>query len=179
MKADELRKYAVCSMCLKKLGASGMPLFYKVTIERFGIDLGAMTRQGGLEQLIGNARIAQAMGADEEMTVHATGADRALDLRAVLDQFPAAVSDRGAGRATERRRGVSICSHGWNSDDCVFCVSSGASLPAAPREFPRGRITDEWLAVYEKNGRECTYAEVQVMARELIGRRAADKPKGG
>jgi hypothetical protein len=66
---------------------------------------------------------------------------------------------------------VSICVHGWNSDDCVFCRPAPAITPQSPREFPRGRITDEWLAVYEKNGRECTYAEVQVMARELISRR--------
>jgi hypothetical protein len=69
MKAEELRKYAVCSICRKKLGETGLPLFYKVTIERFGIDLAAVNRQAGLEQMIGNPRIAQAMGTDSEMTV--------------------------------------------------------------------------------------------------------------
>jgi hypothetical protein len=69
-----------------------------------------------------------------------------------------------------------ICVHGWNSDDCVFCRPAPREAAAAPpREFPRGRITDHWLAVYERNGRECTYAEVQVMARELIARRKAEE----
>lgn len=67
MKEMELRKYALCSICKKTIGSSGLPLFYRVTVERFGVDLGAVHRQTGLSMLIGNARIAHIMGTDAEM----------------------------------------------------------------------------------------------------------------
>lgn len=47
-----------------------MPLFYRVTVERFGVKLDAVRRQAGLEMMLGgHVRIAQAMGPDEEMTL--------------------------------------------------------------------------------------------------------------
>ena len=68
MKEKELRAHATCSLCRKKIGASGLPLFYRLTVERFGVDLHAVRRQSGLEMLLGGAvHIAQAMGPDEEM----------------------------------------------------------------------------------------------------------------
>lgn len=70
MKERELRDHAICSMCKQKIGASGMPLFYRLTVERFGVKLDAVRRQAGLEMMLGgHVLIAQAMGANEEMTM--------------------------------------------------------------------------------------------------------------
>lgn len=70
MREQELRAHATCSLCRQKIGASGIPLFYRVTVERFGVKLDAVRRQVGLEMMLGGSvRIAQAMGPDEEMTL--------------------------------------------------------------------------------------------------------------
>ncbi len=70
MKERELRKHANCSLCGNKIMASGVPLFWRVTFEQFGVDAKAVMRQTGLTMMLGgNAVIAQAMGPDEEMAV--------------------------------------------------------------------------------------------------------------
>ncbi len=70
MKEQELRAHSICSLCMKKIGATGMPLFYRLTIERFGVKLDAVKRQAGLEMMLGgHVSIAQVVGPDEEMTV--------------------------------------------------------------------------------------------------------------
>lgn len=70
MKEKELRAHATCSLCRQKIGASGLPLFYRLTVERFGVKLDAVRRQAGLEMMLGgHVLIAQAMGPDEEMTM--------------------------------------------------------------------------------------------------------------
>lgn len=66
MKERELRKHAICSLCDKKIGHTGVPLFWRVTVERFGIDLQAVQRQQGLGLMLGGL-LAQAMGPDEEL----------------------------------------------------------------------------------------------------------------
>jgi hypothetical protein len=37
LKESELRKHAVCSLCKKKILANGLPFFWRVKIERFGL----------------------------------------------------------------------------------------------------------------------------------------------
>ena len=70
MREAELREVCTCAHCGKKIGETGLPLFYRVTIERHGIDLKAVQRQQGLTMMLGgNAAIAQAMGADEHLTI--------------------------------------------------------------------------------------------------------------
>lgn len=72
MKERELRLYANCSMCHKPVGHTHLPLFWRVTVERFGIKADVVRRQQGLTDFLGGsnaaARIAMAMGPDEEMT---------------------------------------------------------------------------------------------------------------
>lgn len=68
MKEKELRKCATCAICGNKIGKSGMPMFWRVKIERHGIDAGAVQRATGLGMMIG-AGLAAVMGPDEEMTV--------------------------------------------------------------------------------------------------------------
>jgi hypothetical protein len=69
MREGELRKHAVCTLCGKKVMHTGLPLFYRVTAERFGIDLQAAKRQDGLAQFLGgHVGLAQIMGPDEVMS---------------------------------------------------------------------------------------------------------------
>ena len=68
MKEKDLREAAQCANCHKPFGHTGLPLFWRVTVERFGVDLRAIQRQDGLAALLGgNAALAAVMGADEEM----------------------------------------------------------------------------------------------------------------
>jgi len=70
MREQELRKASTCCVCGKKIGQAKLPFFWRVTIERHGLDLGPINRQQGLAMLLGgNAMLAQVMGQDEEMTV--------------------------------------------------------------------------------------------------------------
>lgn len=68
MREAELRESARCALCGQLIGLAGLPLFWRVRIERHGIDLAAVRRQTGLALLLGNADLAMAMGPDEEMT---------------------------------------------------------------------------------------------------------------
>lgn len=47
-----------CAICHKGMMHTGLPLFYRVTIERMGIDLRAVRQQHGLEQLTGSVGLA-------------------------------------------------------------------------------------------------------------------------
>ena len=68
MKEMELREHAKCDLCGQFVVASGVPLFYRVSVERFGILLDAVNRHQGLTMMLGgNALVANAMGADEDM----------------------------------------------------------------------------------------------------------------
>lgn len=69
MKENELRKAATCGICHKKIGHTGLPLFWQITIERFGIDLRSIQRQDGLAAILGSSRLASVMGPGEEMTI--------------------------------------------------------------------------------------------------------------
>ena len=65
MKQTELQK---CIVCNKGVMHTGLPLFYKVTFSRMGIDMGAVQRQSGLEQMLGgNAVLANVMGTNEDI----------------------------------------------------------------------------------------------------------------
>ena len=65
----ELRKFANCGVCDNKILSSGIPMFWRVTLERFGVEMKAVDRQQGLTMFMGgSALLANVMGADEEMT---------------------------------------------------------------------------------------------------------------
>ncbi len=67
MKELELRQHADCTGCGKKIGHTGLPLFWRVTVERFGIDMQAVKKQSALAEWMGNATLARAMGTDDDM----------------------------------------------------------------------------------------------------------------
>lgn len=45
---------------------TGLPLFWRIKIDRFGIDSKAVQRQAGLEMMIGNAQIAKVISPETE-----------------------------------------------------------------------------------------------------------------
>lgn len=60
--------FTPCTRCGKGVAHTGVPLFYRVTIERMGIDGRAVERQTGLEMMLGgHAKLAHVMGPDEDM----------------------------------------------------------------------------------------------------------------
>lgn len=67
MKANELRTHTTCDLCRNKIMHSGLPLFWKVSVERFGIDFNAIKRADGLTAMLGNAILADAMGPNEDV----------------------------------------------------------------------------------------------------------------
>ncbi len=68
MKEKELRSFSVCGNCNKKIGHTGIPLFWVVSIERFGLDKVSLDRQTGLEMMMGgHVGLAQAMSPDEDL----------------------------------------------------------------------------------------------------------------
>lgn len=70
MKERELRACATCAVCRQKVLGCGSFLFYRVSIERFGIDLAAVKRQAGLEMMLnGHVALAQMMGPDQDMAL--------------------------------------------------------------------------------------------------------------
>jgi hypothetical protein len=67
MKEAELRKHAKCNLCHRLILEGGVPLFWRVTIERFGLDMRAVEAQTGLAMMLGNAFLAGVMGPDRDM----------------------------------------------------------------------------------------------------------------
>lgn len=67
MKRTEISK---CALCGQGVMHDGNIIFYRLSIQTFGMDLKAVQRQAGLEQFLGgNAAIAHAMGPDEDLAI--------------------------------------------------------------------------------------------------------------
>lgn len=68
MKEKELREIAKCVMCGKGVGHTGLPLFWRIRIERYGLNMDAIQRQQGLTMSLGgHAVLAAVMGPQEDM----------------------------------------------------------------------------------------------------------------
>ncbi len=67
MKRAELLKHATCNLCSKPIGNSGLPLFWTVSINRYGIDMQAAKRSDALGTYLGSQAIANIMGPDEDL----------------------------------------------------------------------------------------------------------------
>jgi hypothetical protein len=67
MKEAELRKHAKCTLCNRGIGHVGLPLFWRVTIERFGVDINAAKRLDGLAAMLGSPALASVMGPNEDL----------------------------------------------------------------------------------------------------------------
>lgn len=70
MEEKELRESAKCAACGKPFGHTGLPMFYRVTIERFGLSLDAINRLDGLAMFFGgNAALTSAFSPDEDLAI--------------------------------------------------------------------------------------------------------------
>ena len=69
MKRAELLQHTTCSACNRKLGQTALPLFWRVKVERFGLDAKAIRRSDALGDVIGSHAIAAVMGPDEDLAV--------------------------------------------------------------------------------------------------------------
>ena len=67
MKEKELRECSTCVLCGRKIGACGVPIFYRVRIRRYGLDMRACQRQDGLGMMLGNSKLAEIMGPGEDL----------------------------------------------------------------------------------------------------------------
>lgn len=74
MKRNELKK---CALCGKGVMHAGLPLFWRITVERFGVNLAAIQRRHGMEMQLGGgaagAVLANVLGPDEDL------ADKVMD----------------------------------------------------------------------------------------------------
>lgn len=76
-----------CKLCERGVAAGGI-VFYKVKLEQFGLDHGAIMAQHGLElQLGGHAALAQVMGPDNDLA------------RSLSDEFNVCICGECMGRA--------------------------------------------------------------------------------
>ncbi len=71
--------FTPCARCGKGVMHTGLPLFYRVTIERMGSDGQAVQRQHGLEMMLGgHAKIANVMGPNDDMGLPIGPANKGL-----------------------------------------------------------------------------------------------------
>jgi hypothetical protein len=56
-----------CALCKKGVAHDGNILFWRMRLERAGLDHGAVQRQHGLELMIGSPAIARVMGTDSDI----------------------------------------------------------------------------------------------------------------
>lgn len=61
------QEFAPCLHCGKGMMHAGSPIFYRVRIEQFAIDLNAVRRAAGLEMMLGSQHLAAALGPDENL----------------------------------------------------------------------------------------------------------------
>lgn len=67
MKETDLRKHTTCSLCSRKILHAGVPLFWIVTVNRYGVRLDRAQRQDGLAAFLGSSALANVMGANEDL----------------------------------------------------------------------------------------------------------------
>ena len=67
MKEKELREIASCGVCGKPFGHTGLPLFWRVKMERHAIKIDPIQRQTSLGMMLAPT-LAMEMGPDEDMT---------------------------------------------------------------------------------------------------------------
>lgn len=67
MNEKELREASTCAACGKPIGHAGLPMFWRVRFQRFGVDLNAVRRQDGLATFLGNATLAAALSPERDL----------------------------------------------------------------------------------------------------------------
>lgn len=67
MKAEEIQH---CALCGQGVMHAGVPLFWRIRLERMGVDMAAVRREVGMELLMGgHVALARVMGPNEDIGV--------------------------------------------------------------------------------------------------------------
>lgn len=75
MKAGDLEN---CVLCGQGMMHAGMPLFWRITLQRMGVDMAAVQREAGLEMMMGgHVALARIMGPNEDIAAP-IGAERTV-----------------------------------------------------------------------------------------------------
>jgi hypothetical protein len=112
MQDDRIRK---CDLCGEGL-ARAVPVFFRVSIERMGIDVGAVRAIMGLATILGSQRLASVMAPDNEVAkpigdpdelviCHQCGIERKMSI-ALFAEVAAGLAER-RHEATMRERSTS------------------------------------------------------------------------
>jgi hypothetical protein len=64
MKAKDIQN---CAVCQKGLMHAGMPLFWRIKLQRMGLDRRAIEQTAGLEMMMGSVALARVMGPDPDI----------------------------------------------------------------------------------------------------------------
>lgn len=76
MREQELREKGNCAICGKGIGHAGGVHFYRVRVEQYIVNMGALQRQSGLAMMLGgHSMLARVMGPDEEMAQKASSSE--------------------------------------------------------------------------------------------------------
>jgi hypothetical protein len=103
------RELQPCALCDKGVGHGNYPLFWRMKLERFCVDVAAVRRQHGLETMIGSPAIAAAMGPDADVAKTIYGPCQVLVCEScVLSHLPGlfAIADDDTKRADTRRENL-------------------------------------------------------------------------
>ncbi len=65
MKAKDIEP---CKLCSKPLMHTGVPLCWEISITRISFDLDAIRRESGFQMMMDSARLAEAMGRNEDLS---------------------------------------------------------------------------------------------------------------
>lgn len=106
-RAMKLKDFSTCVLCSKPMMHARGIFFFRVTIERMGINVPAASRQQGLEMMLGRAAsLASIMGPDEDLGIPIGPADKGLicDECAVMSKLPiAGIAEAFSDRTEEER----------------------------------------------------------------------------
>lgn len=91
MKEEEIRSVATCAVCKKKFGHTGLPMFWRVKIERYVVDMKALRRLDGLAALLGSPVLASAMGPDEPLARQALEVNITVCENCCIESLPVAL----------------------------------------------------------------------------------------
>lgn len=95
LKQDDLRNIPKCLICDKKIGQiKPLQIFWDIDLKRHGLDLSAINRHTGLENILGNALLARAMGTDEDLTMQLDEKKIMICDPCMIERFPE-IFDKG------------------------------------------------------------------------------------
>jgi hypothetical protein len=69
VKLSDFHAAAKCAACSRPVWHAGVPLFWRVRVERLGIDARAIQRETALGSFLNSPALAKVMGTDQDVTM--------------------------------------------------------------------------------------------------------------